>query len=51
MHESGLHYWDPSSDIAKTGTNIKTKKLTFVETVEERKKLYSKRQVKMAEIA
>jgi hypothetical protein len=51
IHESCLHYWDPSSDIAKTGTNTKTKKIRFVETVEDRKKLYSKRQLKMAEIA
>jgi hypothetical protein len=50
MHESGLHYWDPTNDTTKTGPNTKTK-LTFVETVEDRKKLYSKRQVKLVEVA
>jgi hypothetical protein len=51
MHESGLHYWDPTSDVAKSGSNTKTKKLTFVEIVEDKKKLFSKRQVKMAQVA
>jgi hypothetical protein len=51
MHVSGLHYWDPTSGTTKIGSNIKTKKLTFVETVEDRKKLYSKRQVRQAEVA
>jgi hypothetical protein len=37
MHMSGLHYWDPTSGTTKTGSNTK-KKLTFVETVENRKK-------------
>jgi hypothetical protein len=50
MHESGLHFWDPTSDVAKSGSNPRTKKLTFVETVEDKMKLYSKRQVKMAEV-
>jgi Zinc knuckle len=51
MHVSGLHYWDPTKSMAKTGPDNKTKKLTFVETVEDRKKMYSKRQVKLAEVA
>jgi hypothetical protein len=51
MHESGLHYWDPTNDTTKASVNTKTRKLTFVETVEDRKELYSKRQVKLAEIA
>jgi hypothetical protein len=42
---------DPTSDVAKSGSNTKTKKLTFVETVEDKQKLYSKRQVRMAEVA
>jgi hypothetical protein len=51
MHGSGLHYWDPTSDMAKASVNTKTRKLAFDETVEDRKKLYSKRQVKLAEVA
>jgi hypothetical protein len=47
MHVSGLHYWDPTGDKAKKGSHDTTKKLIFVETVEDRKKLYSKRQVKV----
>jgi hypothetical protein len=45
MHVSGL---DPTSAMSKTGSNTKTKKLIFVETVEDRKKMYSK-EVKLAE--
>jgi hypothetical protein len=51
MHVSGLHYWDPTGDKTKKGSHDTTKKLTFVETVEDRKKLYSKRQVKLADQA
>jgi hypothetical protein len=51
MHVSGLQYWDPTSDVTKASVNTKARKLTFVETVEDRKMLYSKRQVKLAEVA
>ena len=40
MHESGLHYYDPSDE-----------DFTFVETVSENKKGFTKRQIKGAETA
>jgi hypothetical protein len=49
--EFKMHERDPTSDVAKSGSNSRTKKFTFVETVEDKKKLHSKRQVKMAEVA
>jgi hypothetical protein len=51
MHASGLHYLDPTRDTARTASNIKPRKLSFIETVEDRKKFYSKRQIKLDEIA
>jgi hypothetical protein len=45
MHPSGLHYWDP------TLSKGHTKGLALVETVQDRMKKYTKRQVSAAELA
>jgi hypothetical protein len=49
MHESGLHYWDPTSDVAKS--QMQRRRISPSSKQLRTKRNYTPRQVKMAEVA